>query len=100
MESLNHTENAWLVEVVRAVDRGDVGAFENLRPRWSTVADLAAHEIRLRQKISLLRLMEVFFRHFKSSLLKYRYVFDPFYQHIANISDGFQWPISQENVYF
>lgn len=41
------------------MDRGDVGAFENLRPRWSTVADLAAHEIRLRQKISLLRLMEV-----------------------------------------
>jgi 26S proteasome regulatory subunit N9 len=33
-----------------------------MKPKWSQIADLAAHEVKLRQKISLLCLMEMTFK--------------------------------------
>lgn len=36
--------------------------FEAMKPQWSKIADLAAQEIKLRQKISLLCLMEMTFK--------------------------------------
>ena len=33
-----------------------------MKPKWSSIADLAAHEVKLRQKISLLCLMEMTFK--------------------------------------
>lgn len=36
--------------------------FEAMKPEWTRIADLAAQEVKLRQKISLLCLMEMTFR--------------------------------------
>lgn len=36
--------------------------FEAMKPQWSKIADLAAQELKLRQKISLLCLMEMTFK--------------------------------------
>ncbi|XP_058839846.1 26S proteasome non-ATPase regulatory subunit 13-like [Topomyia yanbarensis] len=62
LESLNGTENQWLVELLRAFNFGDIVKFEQMKPKWSTIADLAAQEVKLRQKISLLCLMEMTFK--------------------------------------
>lgn len=62
LASLNGTENEWLVELLRAFNAGDINKFEVMKPVWSQIADLAAHEVKLRQKISLLCLMEMTFK--------------------------------------
>ncbi|XP_055587242.1 26S proteasome non-ATPase regulatory subunit 13 [Uranotaenia lowii] len=62
LESLNGSENEWLVELLRAFNSGDIVKFEQMKPKWSTIADLAAQEVKLRQKISLLCLMEMTFK--------------------------------------
>ncbi|XP_055640846.1 26S proteasome non-ATPase regulatory subunit 13 [Toxorhynchites rutilus septentrionalis] len=62
LESLNGSENEWLVELLRAFNSGDIIKFEQMKPKWSTIADLAAQEVKLRQKISLLCLMEMTFK--------------------------------------
>lgn len=62
LESLKGTENEWLVELLQAFNSGDINKFEQMKPKWSTIADLAAQEVKLRQKISLLCLMEMTFK--------------------------------------
>lgn len=62
LETLKTTENAWLVELLYAFNSGNINKFEQMRPQWSSIADLMAKEVFLRQKISLLCLMEVNFR--------------------------------------
>ncbi|VEN57812.1 unnamed protein product [Callosobruchus maculatus] len=62
LQSLKQTENAWLIELLYAFNSGDIGKFEAMKPQWSIIADLAAQELFLRQKISLLCLMEMTFR--------------------------------------
>ncbi|GLV37077.1 Regulatory particle non-ATPase 9 [Carabus blaptoides fortunei] len=62
LETLKSTENAWLVELLYAFNSGDIQKFESMKPQWSTIADLAAQELFLRQKISLLCLMEMTFK--------------------------------------
>ncbi|XP_060534301.1 26S proteasome non-ATPase regulatory subunit 13 [Cylas formicarius] len=62
LETLKSTENGWLVELLYAFNSGDINKFEQMKPKWSTIADLAAHELFLRQKISLLCLMEMTFK--------------------------------------
>lgn len=62
MESLAGTENEWVVELLKAFNFGDIKRFESMRPIWSKIPDLAAQESKLRQKISLLCLMEMTFR--------------------------------------
>jgi len=62
LESLKATETAWLVEFLYAFNSGDINKYEAMRPQWSTIADLAAKELSLRQKISLLCLMEMTFK--------------------------------------
>jgi len=62
LQSLMGTENEWLVELLKAFNSGDINKFEAMRPTWSQIADLATHEIKLRQKISLLCLMEMTFK--------------------------------------
>lgn len=59
LESLKSTPNAWLIELLFAFNAGDINKFEKMKSEWSTIADLAAQELFLRQKISLLCLMEV-----------------------------------------
>jgi len=62
LQSLRGTTNSWLVELLQAFNSGDIAALEKLKPQWSKVADLAAQELKLRQKISLLCLMEMTFK--------------------------------------
>lgn len=62
LESLKGTPNNWLVDLLQAFNAGDIVALEKLKPQWCKVADLAAQELKLRQKISLLCLMEMTFK--------------------------------------
>ncbi|KAK9876045.1 hypothetical protein WA026_011155 [Henosepilachna vigintioctopunctata] len=62
LNSLKGTENYWIVELLFAFNSGDIGKFETMKSQWSTIADLAAQELFLRQKISLLCLMEMTFK--------------------------------------
>lgn len=62
LDSLQNTPNAWLVELLFAFNSGDIVKFEAMTPQWSTIPDLRAHELKLRQKISLLCLMEMTFK--------------------------------------
>lgn len=59
LEMLKSTDKAWLVDLLYAFNTGDIVLFEKMKPQWSSIADLAAQELKLRQKISLLCLMEV-----------------------------------------
>lgn len=62
LEALRGGDRAWLVELLHAFNAGDIARFEAMRPQWGAVADLAAQELFLRQKISLLCLMEMTFK--------------------------------------
>lgn len=62
IESLRGTENEWLIELLQAFNSGDIGKFEQMKPTWSKINDLLVQEVKLRQKISLLCLMEMTFK--------------------------------------
>ncbi|KRT78873.1 hypothetical protein AMK59_7697, partial [Oryctes borbonicus] len=62
LQTLKATENAWLVDLLYAFNSGDINKFEGMKGKWSSIADLAAQELFLRQKISLLCLMEMTFK--------------------------------------
>ncbi|XP_037944898.1 26S proteasome non-ATPase regulatory subunit 13-like [Teleopsis dalmanni] len=62
LTSLKGTENEWLVELLNAFNSGDIKKFNDMKKIWSKIPDLAAQEIKLRQKISLLCLMEMTFK--------------------------------------
>lgn len=59
LDVLKDSNKAWLVELLYAFNTGDIALFEKMRPQWSTIPDLNAQQVKLRQKISLLCLMEV-----------------------------------------
>lgn len=62
LQSLKKTSNSWLIDLLLAFNAGDIESFEKLKLQWAKVADLAAQELKLRQKISLLCLMEMTFK--------------------------------------
>eukprot|EP00054_Salpingoeca_dolichothecata_P021053 m.134058 g.134058 ORF g.134058 m.134058 type:complete len:381 (-) comp23852_c4_seq1:51-1193(-) len=62
VEVLKNTEKQWLVDLLYAFNSGDVEKYEALKPQWAAQADLVANEESLKEKISLLALMEVVFR--------------------------------------
>lgn len=62
LETLKSTETGWLVELLYAFNSGDINKYEQMKPHWGAIADLAAQELFLRQKISLLCLMEMTFK--------------------------------------
>ncbi|GLH15131.1 26S proteasome non-ATPase regulatory subunit 13 [Gryllus bimaculatus] len=62
LETLNTTDKAWLVELLYAFNSGDISLFDKMKPQWASIPDLAAQELKLRQKISLLCLMEMTFK--------------------------------------
>uniref|UniRef100_A0A0K8S4B8 26S proteasome non-ATPase regulatory subunit 13 n=1 Tax=Lygus hesperus TaxID=30085 RepID=A0A0K8S4B8_LYGHE len=62
LDSLKDKSNSWLIDLLYAFNTGDIAKFEAMKPKWSAVPDLLAHEIKLRQKISLLCLMEMTFK--------------------------------------
>lgn len=62
LESLKGTDNEWLVELLKAFNTGNIPKFNEMKKIWSKIPDLAAQEVKLRQKISLLCLMEMTFQ--------------------------------------
>ncbi|CAF0892532.1 unnamed protein product [Brachionus calyciflorus] len=62
LTALNGTQDQWLVDLLYAFNRGDLEKFEALKSNWSTQADLKAAEVKMRQKICLLCLMEMAFQ--------------------------------------
>lgn len=62
LATLNGTDRSWLVELLYAFNAGDLDRFEAMRTHWGAIADLQAKERMLRQKITLLCLMEMTFK--------------------------------------
>lgn len=61
LQTLRGTRDQWLVDLLFAFNRGDLMQFDALRPSWEQQADLKAAEVKMRQKICLLCLMEMSF---------------------------------------
>lgn len=61
LESLNGTQDQWLVDLLFAFNRGDLDKFDNVKTLWAQQFDLKAAEVKMRQKICLLCLMEMAF---------------------------------------
>jgi len=61
---INHLrkKDDWLIELLESFNSGNLKRFGDLRDKWAAQPDLASHEIQLRQKISLLCLMEMTFK--------------------------------------
>ncbi|WAR07666.1 PSD13-like protein [Mya arenaria] len=62
LESLRNTERDWVVQILYAFNSGNISKFDELKKSWGQQPDLAASEIIMRQKISLLCLMEMTFK--------------------------------------
>jgi len=62
LESLQGTQQQWVVDLLMAFNAGDVGRYESMQPAWSSVPDLVANQATLANKICLLALMEMTFR--------------------------------------
>jgi len=62
LNSLSGTEQEWVNELLFAFNAGDIAKYESLKGSWSAIPDLVAAETALRQKISLLCLMEMAFK--------------------------------------
>ncbi|XP_077999881.1 26S proteasome non-ATPase regulatory subunit 13-like [Glandiceps talaboti] len=61
LNSLKEGEKQWLVDLLFAFNSGNLQRYEDLKAQWNQQPDLATSEIALRQKISLLCLMEMTF---------------------------------------
>ncbi|CAB3360789.1 Hypothetical predicted protein [Cloeon dipterum] len=62
LESLEGTPAVWIKHLLLAFNQGDIAKFEQMRPHWESMGDLVAHEKQLREKITLLCLMEMTFK--------------------------------------
>lgn len=61
LESLRDTPRQWLIDLLYAFNSGDIAKMEQLKSLWGSQPDLSANELKLRQKIMLLCLMEMTF---------------------------------------
>lgn len=61
LDTLKETSRQWLVDLLYAFNSGDIAKMTELRRYWSAQPDLVANELKLRQKIMLLCLMEMTF---------------------------------------
>lgn len=61
LDSIKGSEHQWIVNLLYAFNSGDIVKFESSKSVWTKQPDLASHEMLLRQKISLLCLMEMSF---------------------------------------
>ncbi|EDO50049.1 predicted protein [Nematostella vectensis] len=62
LKSIHGTQHGWLVELLYAFNSGDLVKFEHLRPHWQKQPDLNKNYKSLREKITLLCLMELTFK--------------------------------------
>ncbi|XP_046845434.1 26S proteasome non-ATPase regulatory subunit 13-like [Xenia sp. Carnegie-2017] len=61
LDSIKDSKDEWIVNLLYAFNSGDILRFEKLKPTWTKQPDLASNELLLRQKITLLCLMEMAF---------------------------------------
>lgn len=62
LDSLRHTPNEWLIDLLCIFNSGDIRKFEEMQPKWASIGDIAVQKDKLRRKISLLCLMEMTFK--------------------------------------
>jgi len=66
IESLQGTPEAWIVQLLRTFNAGDMAGYKELSSKYAAElqaqADLVAHHQRLTEKITILGLMELAFR--------------------------------------
>ncbi|XP_013785777.1 26S proteasome non-ATPase regulatory subunit 13-like [Limulus polyphemus] len=62
LDSLRGSDKQWVIDLLYAFNSGNIDRFEEMKSSWKTQPDLAARELALRQKISLLCLMEMTFK--------------------------------------
>ncbi len=62
LDSLRHTPNEWLIDLLYIFNSGDIRKFEEMQPKWASIGDIAVQKDKLRRKISLLCLMEMTFK--------------------------------------
>jgi len=63
LDALRDTDKQWLVDLLYAMNSGDVEKFESTKPMWSSKSpDLAANEALLLEKFQLLAVMEAVFQ--------------------------------------
>ncbi|CAH8531036.1 unnamed protein product [Schistosoma turkestanicum] len=62
LKSLQGSSQAWLIDLLQAFNRGDLNQLDRLRSCWSVQADLVAAESKLKDKVTLLCLVEMIFR--------------------------------------
>ena len=55
-------EKVWVIDLLRAFNRGDIKRFEESRKFWGDQTDLKSNEITLQRKLRLLSLMELTFQ--------------------------------------
>lgn len=61
LESLQNSENEWMIDLLQAFNKGDINKFEQMKSKWGEIPDLLAQEAKLRKKLALLCLMEMTF---------------------------------------
>ncbi|XP_076819396.1 26S proteasome non-ATPase regulatory subunit 13-like [Clavelina lepadiformis] len=61
LDSLKGTNKQWLIDLLFAFNSGNIEKMDALKGYWSAQPDLIANEMKLRQKIMLLCLMEITF---------------------------------------
>ncbi|CAB4036714.1 26S proteasome non-ATPase regulatory subunit 13, partial [Paramuricea clavata] len=58
LDSIKSSEHQWIVDLLFAFNSGNIPRFESMKPIWTKQPDLESHELLLRQKITLLCLIE------------------------------------------
>ena len=61
LDALKDMRERWLIDLLQAFNIGDVEKYESLRSIWQDQPDLRMAEITLKQKITLLCLMDMIF---------------------------------------
>eukprot|EP00123_Amoebidium_parasiticum_P009230 comp19344_c0_seq1/m.22270 comp19344_c0_seq1/g.22270 ORF comp19344_c0_seq1/g.22270 comp19344_c0_seq1/m.22270 type:complete len:382 (-) comp19344_c0_seq1:94-1239(-) len=61
LNSLKGTGREWMVKLLFAFNRGDIGEFEALQSYWQSQALLVEHVVSIRKKMCLMCLMEIVF---------------------------------------
>lgn len=61
LDSLKGTDKNWLIDLLFAFNSGNIAKFTEMQPTWSQEADLVVAFAMMRQKISLLAVMELVF---------------------------------------
>lgn len=62
LDALRKSDKSWLVQLLFAFNSGNISQYKELKVHWSKQPDLNRNEKYMRQKISLLCLMEMTFK--------------------------------------